>query len=226
MALSGSASLILRIHLRYLSLYVIISGLSEIVLCLPVFHSQTPFSLTIAINVSCRKEIHLFFKLKQDFLQNGRNILLIQIMNDSSDDTNIKVIQLSKSYLCFTSFSFINNLSGRNDFPHGIFANTCCSSCFCYYCSCPKLWLISTFTLFLKILCDIQYYLLLLHTNRFSVFLLGTPWKWRNDVSHLPVVAKGKLAGAWATFYNRRHQLSNKFLCLCCQWRPLLCQTY
>ena len=56
----------------------------------------------------------------------------------------------------FTSFSFINNLSGRNDFPHGIFANTCCSSCFCYYSSCPKLWLISTFTLFLKILCDIQ----------------------------------------------------------------------
>ena len=51
-------------------------------------------------------------------------------MNDSSDDTNIKVIQLFKSYLCFTSFSFINNLSGRNDFPHGIFANTCCSSCF------------------------------------------------------------------------------------------------
>ena len=68
-------------------------------------------------------------------------------MNDSSDDTNIKVIQLSKSYLCFTSFSFINNLSGRNDFPHGNFANTCCSSCcFCYYSSCPKLWLISTFT--------------------------------------------------------------------------------
>ena len=31
-----------------------------------------------------------------------------------------------------------------------IFANTCCSSCFCYYSSCPKLWLISTFTLFLK----------------------------------------------------------------------------
>ena len=57
---------------------------------------------------------------------------------------------LSKPYLCFTSFSFINNLSGRNDFPHGIFANTCCSSCFCYYSSCPKLWLISTFTLFLK----------------------------------------------------------------------------
>ena len=58
-------------------------------------------------------------KLKQDFLQTGRNILPIQIMNDSSDDTNIKVIQLSKSYLCFTSFSFINNLSGINDFPHG-----------------------------------------------------------------------------------------------------------
>ena len=90
------------------------------------------------------RKIHLFFKLKQDFLKNGRNILPIQIMNDSSDDTNIKVIQLSKSYLCFTSFSFINNLSGRNDFPHGIFANTCCSSCFCYYRSCPKLWLIST----------------------------------------------------------------------------------
>ena len=50
------------------------------------------------------KKIHLFFKLKQDFLQTGRNILPIQIMNDSSDDTNIKVIQLSKSYLCFTSF--------------------------------------------------------------------------------------------------------------------------
>ena len=98
------------------------------------------------------RKIHLFFKLKQDFLQTGRNILPVQIMNDSSDDTNIKVIQLSKSYLCFTSFSFINNLSGRNDFLHGIFVNTCCSSCFCYYSSCPKLWLISTFTLFLKIL--------------------------------------------------------------------------
>ena len=101
-------------------------------------------------------KVHLFFKLKQDFLQTGRNILPIQIINDSSDDTNIKVIQLSKSYLCFTSFSFINNLSGRNDFPHGIFANTCCSSCFCYYSSCRKLWLISTFTLFLKMLCEIQ----------------------------------------------------------------------
>ena len=125
------------------------------------------------------RKIHLFLKLKQDFLQTGRNILPIQIMNDSSDDTNIKVIQLSKSYLYFTSFSFINNLSGRNDFPHGIFANTCCSSCVYYYSSCPKLWLISTFTLFLKILCDIQYYLLLLlHTNRFSALSLGTPWKW------------------------------------------------
>ena len=126
------------------------------------------------------RKINLFFKLKQDFLQSqtGRNILPIQIMNDSSDDTNVKVIQLSKSYLCFTSFSFINNLSGRNDFPHGIFANTCCSSCFCYYSSCPKSWLISTFTLFLKILCDTQYYLLLLHTDRFSVLSLGTPWKW------------------------------------------------
>ena len=62
--------------------------------------------------------------------------------------------------------------------------------------------------------------------NRFSALSLGTPWKWWNDVSHLPVHPKGKLAGAWATFYNRRHQLSNKFLCLCCQWRPLLCQTY
>ena len=172
------------------------------------------------------RKINLFFKLKQDFLQTGRNILPIQIMNDSSDDTNIKVIQLSKSYLCFTSFSFINNLSGRNDFPHGIFANTCCSSCFCYYSSCPKLRLISTFTLFLKILCNIQYYLLLLHTDRFSALSLGTPWKWWNDVSHLPVDPKGKLARAWATFYNPRHQLSNKFLCLCCQWRPLLCQTY
>ena len=124
------------------------------------------------------RKIHLFFKLKQDFLQTGRNILPIQIMNDSSDDTNIKVIQLSKSYLCFTSCSFINNLSSRNDFPHGIFANTC----YCYYSSCPKLcpklWLISTLTLFLKILCDIQYYLLLLHTNRFSALSLGTPWKW------------------------------------------------
>ena len=76
------------------------------------------------------RKMHLFFKLKQDFLQTGRNILLIQIMNYSSDDTNIKVIQLSESYLCFTSFLFINNFSGRNDFPHGIFANTCCSSCF------------------------------------------------------------------------------------------------
>ena len=121
------------------------------------------------------RKIHLFFKLKQDFLQTGRNILPIQIMNGSSDDTNIKVIQLSKSYLCFTRFSFINNLSGRNDFPHGVFANTCCSSCFCYYSSCPKLWLISTFTLFLKILCDIQYYLLLLHTNRFSALSLEHP---------------------------------------------------
>ena len=37
-------------------------------------------------------KIYIFFKLKQDFLQTGRNILLIQIMNDSSDDTNIKVI--------------------------------------------------------------------------------------------------------------------------------------
>ena len=37
-------------------------------------------------------------------------------MNDSFDDINIKVIQLSKSYLCFTSLYFINNLSGRNDF--------------------------------------------------------------------------------------------------------------
>ena len=166
MALSGSASLILRIRLR-----LKLSSVS------PVFHSQTPFSLTIAMCLAVRK-IHLFFKLKQDFLQTGRNILPIQIMNDLSDDTNIKVIQLSKSYLCFTSFSFINNLSGRNDFPHGIFANTCCSSCFCYYSSCPKLWLISTFTLFLKILCDIQYYLLLLHTNRFSALSLGTPWKW------------------------------------------------
>ena len=45
-------------------------------------------------------------------------------MNDSSDDINIKVIQLSKSYLCFTSFSFINNLSGRNDFPHTEFLLT------------------------------------------------------------------------------------------------------
>ena len=68
------------------------------------------------------RKIHLLFKLKQDFLQTGRNILPTQIMNDSFDDTNIKVIQLSKSYLCFTSFSFINNLSGRNDFPQGIFA--------------------------------------------------------------------------------------------------------
>ena len=68
------------------------------------------------------RKINLFFKLKQDFLQTRRNILPIEIMNDSSDDTNIKVIQLSKSYLCFTSFSFINNLSGTNDFPHGIFA--------------------------------------------------------------------------------------------------------
>ena len=165
------------------------------------------------------RKIYLFFKLEQDFLQTGRNILPIQIMNDSSDDTNIKVIQPSKSYLCFTSFSFINNLSSRNDFPHGIFANTCCSSCFCCYNSCPKLWLISTFTLVLKILCDIQYYLLLLHTNRFSALSLGTPWKcchdvmkwcqpssmsW-NDVSHLPVDPKGKLARAWATFYDRRH---------------------
>ena len=167
----------------------------------------------IKLNISCRSNLYVFtkytaffnretetrdfmcpdpFKLKQDFLQTGRNILPIQIMNDSSDDTNIKVIQLSKSYLCFTSFSFINNLSGKNDFnsnfktilililkiPHGIFANTCCSSCFCYYISCPKLWLISTFTLFLKILCDIQYYLLLLHTDRFSALSLGTPWKW------------------------------------------------
>ena len=178
MALSGSASLILRIRLRHLSLHAIISDLSEIILCLPRFHSQTPFSLTIAINVSCRKENSYFFKLKQDFLQTGRNILPIQIMNDSSDDTNIKVIQLSKSFLCFTSFSFINNLSCRNDFPHGIFAYTCCSSCFCYYSSCPKLWLISTFILFLKILCDIQYYLLLLHTDRYSALSLGTPWKW------------------------------------------------
>ena len=72
-----------------------------------------------------------------------------------------KLSSFYRSYLCFTSFSLIINLSGRNDFPHGIFANTCCSSCFCYYSSCPKLWLISTFTLFLKILCDIQYYLLL-----------------------------------------------------------------
>ena len=117
-------------------------------------------------------------KLKQDFLQTGRNILPIQIMNDSSDDTNMKVIHLSKSYLYFTSFSIINNLFGRNDFPHGIFANTCSSSCFYYYSSCPKLWLISTFTLFLKILCDIQYYLLLLHTERFYALSLGTPWKW------------------------------------------------
>ena len=120
------------------------------------------------------RKINLFFKLKQDFFQTGRNILPIQIMNDSSDDTNIKVIQLSKSYLCFTSFSIINNLSGRNGFPHESFANTC----FCCYSSYPKLWLISTFILFLKILCDIQYYLLLLHTNRFSTLLLGTPWKW------------------------------------------------
>ena len=96
-------------------------------------------------------------------------------MNDSSDDTNIKVIQLSKSYLCFTSFSFINNLSGRNDFPHGIFANTCCSSCFCYYSSCPKLWLISTFPLFLKILCDIQYYLCSSTLIDFPLFRLEHP---------------------------------------------------
>ena len=101
--------------------------------------------------MSCRKENSSFgFKLKQDFLQTGRNILPIKILNDCSNDT-YKVIQLSKSYLCFTTFSFINILSGRNDFPHGIFANTC----FCYYSSCPKSWLISTFNLFLKILCDI-----------------------------------------------------------------------
>ena len=168
MALSGSASLSLRLSLAFLKLCSVS----------PVFHSQTPFSLTIAINVSCRKENSSFFKLKQDFLQTGRNILQIQIMNDSSHDTNIKVIQLSKSHLCFTSFSSFNNLSGRNDFPHGIFANTCCISCFCCYSSCPKLWLISTFTLFLKILCDIQYYLLLLHTNGFPTLSLGTPWKW------------------------------------------------
>ena len=74
------------------------------------------------------RKIHLFFKLKQDFLQTGRNILPIQIMNGSSDDTNIKVIQFSKSYLCFTSFFFINDLSGKNNFPHRIFGNTCCSS--------------------------------------------------------------------------------------------------
>ena len=34
---------------------------------------------------------------------------------------------------------------------------------------------ISTFTLFLKILCDIQYYLLLLHTNRSSALRLEHP---------------------------------------------------
>ena len=62
------------------------------------------------------RKIHLFVKLKQYFLQTGRNILPIQIMNDSSDDTNIKVIQLSKSYLCFTSFSFINNLPAETIF--------------------------------------------------------------------------------------------------------------
>ena len=44
------------------------------------------------------RKIHLFFKLKQDFLQTGRNILPIQIMNDSSDDTNIKVIQLFRAF--------------------------------------------------------------------------------------------------------------------------------
>ena len=62
--------------------------------------------------------------------------------------------------------------------------------------------------------------------NRSSAFSLGRHWKWWSDVSHLPVDPEGKLARAWATFYNRRHQLSNKFLCLSCQWRPLLCQTY
>ena len=38
------------------------------------------------------RKIHVFFKLEQGFLQTGRNILPIQIINDSSDDTNIKVI--------------------------------------------------------------------------------------------------------------------------------------
>ena len=121
------------------------------------------------------RKIYVFFKLKQDFLQTGRNILPIHIMNDSSNGAKIKVIQLSELYLCCTRFSFINKLTGRNDFPHESFANTCCSSCFCYYSSCPKLWLISTFTLFFKILCDIQYYLLFLHTNRFPLFHLGHP---------------------------------------------------
>ena len=56
------------------------------------------------------RKIHVFFKLKQDFLKTGRDNLLIQIMNDSSDDTNIKIIQLSKLYLYFTSFSFTSRV--------------------------------------------------------------------------------------------------------------------
>ena len=171
------------------------------------------------------RKIHLFLKLKEDFLQSGRNILPIQIMNDSSHDTNIKVIQLSKSYLCFTSFPFINNLSGRNDCPHGLFANTCCSSCFAI--TAPALncglfpLLLSSWKYFVtfSIICCSSTLIC------FSALSLGTPWKWWNDVSHVSVDPKGKLARTWATFYNRRHQLSNKFLCLCCQWRPLLCQT-
>ena len=62
------------------------------------------------------RKIHFLFKLKKDFLQTGGNIFPIQIMNDSSDDTKIKVIQLSELYLCFMSFFFINKLSCRNDF--------------------------------------------------------------------------------------------------------------
>ena len=41
----------------------------------------------------------MHLKLKQDFLQTGRNILPIQLMNDSSDDTNIKV-------MCFPNRTF------------------------------------------------------------------------------------------------------------------------
>ena len=151
-----------------------------------------------------------FFKLGEIFFR--YKLWMILLMTPLS-----KLSSFPNRTFCFTSFSVINKLSGRNDFPHGSFANTCCNSCFCYYSSCPKLWLISTFTLFLKILCDIQYYLLLLHAIRFSSLSFGTPWKWWNDVSHLPVDPKGKLARAWAKCYNGRHQLSIKFLCLCCQ---------
>ena len=110
------------------------------------------------------------------FLTLALNILILSIFYISMD--------LSTNYFahftgCWASFvcSCHSILECCVTFSGVKFSIRSCVLFICYYSSCPKLWLISTFILFLKILCDIQYYLLLLHTNRFSALSLGTPWK-------------------------------------------------